>query len=119
MVFPLVGASFMIAGGLVGTIVGWKRTFRAGAVLCTLGEVVLAFAPNMFVFIWCGRVVVGLGASLLIPSVLGIIPLMYRGANRMVAFGCIGAASGLSAVLPLLLGIVIGGRGNARHVFLR
>lgn len=111
MVFPLVGASFMIAGGLVGTIVGWKRTFRAGAVLCALGEVVLAFAPNMFVFIWCGRVVVGLGASLLIPSVLGIIPLMYRGANRMVAFGCIGAASGLSAVLPLLLGIVMEAAG--------
>ena len=107
MVYPLVGGAFMIAGGLLGTIFGWVRTFRGGALVCTAGEVALALAPNMLVFIWVGRVLVGLGASLLIPSVLGLIPLLYQGHNRMVAFGCIGAASGLSAVLPLILGIVM------------
>ena len=107
MIYPLVGGAFMIAGGLLGTIFGWVRTFRAGALVCGLGEVALAFAPSMAVFIWVGRVLVGLGASLLVPSVLGLIPLLYRGHNRMVAFGCIGAASGLSAVLPLILGVVM------------
>lgn len=107
MVYPLVGGAFMIAGGLVGTIAGWKKTFRLGTLLCAAGELALAFAPNMTMFIWVGRVLVGFGASFLIPSVLGLIPLMYRGANRAVAFGCIGAASGLSAVLPLALGLVM------------
>lgn len=107
MIYPLVGGAFMIAGGLMGTILGWKRAFRIGAVLCAAGEVALAVAPNMFVFIWVGRVLVGLGASFLIPSVLGLIPVMYTGRDRMVAFGCIGAASGLSAVLPLMLGVVM------------
>lgn len=107
MIYPLVGGAFMIAGGLVGTIIGWKKTFRAGTLLCAAGELALAFAPNMAMFIWAGRVLVGFGASFLIPSVLGLIPLMYRGANRAVAFGCIGAASGLSAVLPLMLGVVM------------
>ena len=107
MIYPLVGGAFMIAGGLVGTIIGWKKTFRAGTLLCAAGELALAFAPNMAMFIWVGRVLVGFGASFLIPSVLGLIPLMYRGANRAVAFGCIGAASGLSAVLPLMLGVVM------------
>lgn len=107
MIYPLVGGAFMIAGGLLGTIFGWVRTFRTGALVCTVGEVALALAPNMTVFIWVGRVLVGLGASLLIPSVLGLVPLLYRGHNRMVAFGCIGAASGLSAVLPLILGVVM------------
>ena len=107
MIYPLVGGAFMIAGGLMGTILGWKRSFRIGAVLCAAGEVALAVAPNMFVFIWVGRVLVGLGASFLIPSVLGLIPVMYIGRDRMVAFGCIGAASGLSAVLPLMLGVVM------------
>lgn len=107
MVYPLVGGAFMIAGGLAGTIVGWKKTFRLGTLLCAAGEVALAFAPNMMVFIWVGRVLVGFGASFMIPSVLGLIPLLYRGANRAVAFGCIGAASGLSAVLPLILGVVM------------
>ncbi len=107
MIYPLVGGAFMIAGGLMGTILGWKRAFRIGAVLCAAGEVALAVAPNMFVFIWVGRVLVGLGASFLIPSVLGLIPVMYTGRDRMVAFGCTGAASGLSAVLPLILGVVM------------
>lgn len=107
MVYPLIGGAFMIAGGLIGTIIGWKRTFRIGAALCAAGEVALAFAPNMMVFIWVGRVLVGFGASFLIPSLLGLVPKMYRGANRTLAFGCIGAASGLSALLPLCLGVVM------------
>lgn len=111
MVYPLVGGAFMVAGGLMGTIIGWKRTFRIGILLCAIGEVALAFAPNMTVFIWVGRVLVGFGASFMIPSVLGLIPLLYRGSNRMVAFGCIGAASGLSALLPLVLGVVLEAAG--------
>ena len=43
----------------------------------------------------------------MIPSVLGLIPFIYHGKNRVLAFGCIGAASGLSAFLPLILGIVM------------
>lgn len=107
MIYPLVGGSFMIAGGLAGTLIGWRKTFRIGASLAAVGEVALALSPNMTVFIWVGRVLVGLGASFLIPSLLGIIPFIYHGSNRTVAFGCIGAASGLSAVLPLILGVVM------------
>ena len=107
MIYPLVGGSFMIAGGLAGTLIGWRKTFRIGASLAAVGEVALALSPNMTVFIWVGRVLVGLGASFLIPSLLGIIPFIYHGSNRTVAFGCIGAASGLSAVLPLVLGVVM------------
>ncbi|MEY8341788.1 hypothetical protein, partial [Adlercreutzia muris] len=58
-------------------------------------------------FIWGGRILVGFGASFMIPSVLGLIPFIYHGKNRVLAFGCIGAASGLSAFLPLFLGIVM------------
>ena len=42
MVYPLMGGAFMIAGGLVGTIIGWKRTFRIGAALCAVGELTCA-----------------------------------------------------------------------------
>ena len=107
MIYPLVGGAFMIAGGLAGTILGWKRTFRAGILLCAVGEVAAALAPTMDIFIWCARVLVGLGASFMIPSVLGLVPLIYHGPHRVVAFGAIGAASGLSALLPLALGVVM------------
>lgn len=82
MVYSLMAGAFMIAGGMMGTIIGWKKNFRMGALLCAAGEVVLAVSPNMTVFIWGGRTLV-------------------------LAFGCIGAASGLSALLPLLLSIVL------------
>ena len=107
MVYSLMAGAFMIAGGLMGTIIGWKRNFRIGALLCAAGEVVMAFAPTMGVFIWGGRVLVGFGASFMIPSVLGLIPKIYEPQQRVLAFGCIGAASGLSALLPLILGIVM------------
>ena len=107
MIYPLVGGSFMIAGGLAGTMIGWRKTFRIGALLAAIGEIALALSPNMMFFIWVGRVLVGLGASFLVPSLLGIIPFIYHGANRTVAFGCIGAASGLAAVLQLMLGVVM------------
>ncbi|RDB71513.1 MFS transporter [Eggerthella sinensis] len=107
MVYSLMAGAFMIAGGLMGTIIGWKKNFRMGAALCAAGELVMALSPNMTVFIWGGRILVGFGASFMIPSVLGLIPHIYHGKNRMLAFGCIGAASGLSAFLPLFLGIVM------------
>jgi MFS family permease len=107
LVYSLMAGALMIAGGLVGTIIGWKKNFRMGALLCAAGEVVAALSPNMTVFIWGARTLTGLGASFMIPSVLGLIPLIYKGKNRVQAFGCIGAASGLSALLPLLLGVIM------------
>ena len=107
MVYSLMAGAFMVAGGLVGTIIGWRTNFRLGAILCAAGELVMALSPNMTVFIWGGRILVGFGASFMIPSVLGLIPFIYHGKNRVLAFGCIGAASGLSAFLPLILGIVM------------
>ena len=107
MVYSLMAGAFMIAGGMMGTIIGWKKNFRVGALLCAAGEVVLAISMNMAMFTWCGRTLVGFGASFMIPSVLGLVPKIYHGKNRLLAFGCIGAASGLSALLPLVLGIVM------------
>ncbi|MEG1750309.1 MAG: MFS transporter [Raoultibacter sp.] len=107
MVYSLMAGALMIAGGLLGTIIGWKKNFRIGALLCAAGEIVMALSPSMTVFIWGGRVLVGFGASFMIPSVLGLIPKIYQGKNRVLAFGCIGAASGLSAFLPLFLGILM------------
>lgn len=111
MVYSLIAGAFMVAGGLLGTVIGWKRNFRMGALLCALGEIVMAFSPNMTVLIWGGRVLVGLGASFMIPSVLGLVPKIYHGKNRVQAYGCIGAASGLAAVLPLIIGMLMENAG--------
>ena len=112
MIYSLVAGALMIAGGMMGVIIGWKKNFRIGVVLCALGEVVVALAPNMMILTWVGRSMVGLGASFMIPSVLGLIPCIYHsGKNRAIAFGAIGAASGLATILPILFGVLLDSLG--------
>ena len=51
MVYSLCAGAFMIAGGMLGIIIGWKKNFRIGVVLAILGEFMLALSSNVFMFI--------------------------------------------------------------------
>lgn len=76
--------------------------------MCAIGELVVAFSSNIFLFTWGGRLLVGIGASFLIPSVLGLIPGLYKGNDRAFAFGAIGAATGVASCLgPIAAGFLI------------
>ncbi|MEG1750312.1 MAG: MFS transporter [Raoultibacter sp.] len=111
MIYSLIAGSSMVASGLIGIIVGWRRTFQAGLLLAAVGEVVIMFAPNMMVLTWVGRVFVGLGSGLAIPSVLGLIPALYQGKNRAIAFGAISGAYALSTLAPIPFGILLDAAG--------
>ncbi|MEG0322732.1 MAG: MFS transporter, partial [Raoultibacter sp.] len=112
MVYSLVAGALMIAGGMMGIIIGWKKNFRIGVLLCAVGEIAVALSPSMLLLTWVGRILVGLGASFMIPSVLGLIPHIYRsGKNRAIAFGCIGAASGIATILPIAFGLLMDALG--------
>lgn len=110
-VYALVAGAFMIAGGMLGVIGGWRRTLRVGLVLAIAGELCAALAPDMGVFTWGGRLITGLGASLITPAVLGFVPGLYQGRQRAVAFGVIAGAAAISTLSPLLLGAVMDGTG--------
>lgn len=108
MVYSLCAGAFMVAGGMLGIIIGWKKNFRIGVVLAMIGEMVLAISTNVVMFTWGGRLLVGLGASFMIPSVLGLIPGIYQGNQRVVAFGAIGAATGIAAAAgPIIAGFLL------------
>jgi MFS family permease len=107
MAYSLVAGAFMIAGGMLGVRFGWRRTIRCGIALAVLGEITLALSPNMFVFTWCGRVLVGLGASLITPSVLGLVPAYYQGRDRLVAFGFIAGAAAFATLAPIPFGVLL------------
>ena len=107
-VYSLVAGACMIVGGMLGTILDWKRNFRIGAGLAAIGEFAAAFAPNVFVLTWCGRLLVGLGASLLIPSVLGLVPKIWHDPqHRAIAYGGVSSASGIAIVFPIFLSILL------------
>lgn len=108
MVYSLCAGAFMVAGGMLGIIIGWKKNFRIGVVLAIIGEVMLAISTNVVMFTWGGRLLVGLGASFMIPSVLGLIPGIYTGSQRVFAFGAIGAATGIAAAAgPIVAGFLL------------
>ena len=104
MVYSLCAGAFMVAGGMLGIIIGWKKNFRIGVILAIIGELMLAISTNVVMFTWGGRLLVGLGASFMIPSVLGLIPGIYSGKERVFAFGAIGAATGIAAGAGPLVG---------------
>ncbi len=107
-IYSLCAGAFMVVGGLAGLLYGWKLIFRLGIVLLMVGEMALAFAHDMFTFIWVGRVLVGIGASLMLPAVLGMIPAMYAGKQRVLAFGVYGAAIGIATIAaPIAAGYLI------------
>ncbi|MEG2934368.1 MAG: MFS transporter, partial [Gordonibacter sp.] len=82
-----------------------------GALFAFLGELTMALAPSTVVFIWVGRVLVGLGASFLIPSVLGIVPALYQGQKRIFAYGCVTAGTGAAGLMPIPFGMLLDAAG--------
>lgn len=106
-VYSLMAGTFMLASGLLGMVIGWCRNFRAGLVLAVVGELLCAFSPSIELLIWGGRLMVGLGASLIIPSVLGMVSMLYEGEERKQAYGVIAASAALATIIPIALGILV------------
>ncbi|PAF46786.1 MFS transporter [Helicobacter sp. 12S02634-8] len=108
IIYSLLAGALMVFGGMLGIAKGFKKIFLSGAFLCFLGELIAVFAPNIDVLNWGARLITGLGAAFMIPSVLGIIVNLFSGARRVVAFGAIGAATGIAAIImPLGAGLIM------------
>ncbi|MFZ3406992.1 MFS transporter [Vibrio chagasii] len=106
--YPLIAGAGMIAGGLIGLIIGWKRQMVIGAGMLALASFGAAFSPNMEVLNYGARVGAGLGACLLIPAVLANVAGIYKGKDQAIAFSAIAALVGLaSAITPLLFGFIL------------
>lgn len=110
-VYDLVAGAFMLVGGMLGILIGWRRNLRIGLLFALCGEMCATLAPNMAVLTWGGRVLVGLGASLIIPSVLGMIPALYESRRRAIAFSGIAGAAALATLSPLPFGALVDAGG--------
>ena len=106
-VYSLMAGTFMLASGLLGIVIGWSRTFRMGLLLVCAGELFCAFSPSIDLLIWGGRLLAGLGASLIIPSVLGMVPMLFEGERRKQAYGVIASSAAFATIVPIALGLLI------------
>ena len=110
--YPLVAGALMLAGGLLGLKIGWKRLLYIGLLLLTSGEIVAWGSPNIIIFSWVARVLAGLGASLAIPAAIGLIPANYTGKDLAIGFGALGGAVGVASSFgPIVGGWIIDSYG--------
>lgn len=106
-VFTLVMASFMMLGGALGDRIGARAAWVGGLLIYGAGSGLTAIAPDVRTLVIGWSVLEGLGAALLLPTLLAIATSTFRGRELTKALGLIGAvAAGAVAVGPIIGGWV-------------
>lgn len=103
--YTLVMAASMITGAKVGDLLGRRRALRVGLVVYACGSAVTAISPNVIVLLLGWSVLEGLGAALIMPTVVALIAGNFVGRRRAVAYGVLAAA----AAVAVAAGPIIGG----------
>ena len=106
VLYTLVMAMLMVTGGKIGSIIGRKRAFVIGLAIYCSGSLTTALAPNLTVLLLGWSVLEGIGAALIMPSIVALIAANFPPQGRPRAYGLIGAAGAIAiAVGPLIGGL--------------
>jgi EmrB/QacA subfamily drug resistance transporter len=105
--YTLAMAVMLLTGGRLGDMFGRKRVLLVGAAGFTLASVACAAAPSVQALIAC-RALQGAVGAVMVPQVFGLIRDLFRPEEMGKAFGILGPACGLSAILgPVVAGLLI------------
>jgi EmrB/QacA subfamily drug resistance transporter len=101
--YGLSFAAFLIIAGRLGDEFGRRRMYVVGLVSFTLASLACGVAPSPTTLV-LARVVQGAAGALVMPQVLSIIGVTYRGDDYARALSAYGVALGLAAVGGQLIG---------------
>jgi MFS family permease len=105
--YTLAMAVMLLTGGRLGDMFGRKRMLLIGAAGFTLASVACAIAPSTEALIAFRALQGGLGA-VMVPQVFGLIRDLFAPQEMAKAFGILGPACGLAAILgPVVSGLLI------------
>jgi MFS transporter, DHA2 family, methylenomycin A resistance protein len=107
--YNLAYAVLLLSGGMCADLLGRRRIFQAGAAIIAASSVGCVLAPDIGVLI-AARVVMGVGAAMLLPASLAIVRVVWPdAAERRRALGVWASCNGLAFVIgPTLGGLLIG-----------
>jgi MFS transporter, DHA2 family, multidrug resistance protein len=101
--YTLVFAAALIPGGMLGDRYGRKKMLVLALLLFGTASIACALAPSAETFI-VARAFLGLGGAVMLPMVLGLLPVLFDESERPRAVGAITAAAMLGYPIGPLLG---------------
>lgn len=107
-IYPLMMAGLLVPMGTLADRLGYRRMMLVGLVIFVIASVFAAFAPSAMALI-AARVLLALGASMVMPSILAIIRQTFEDdRERAIALGLWGTVGSAGAALgPLAGGILL------------
>lgn len=101
--YGLTFAAFLITAGRLGDDLGRRRVYAIGLALFTIASAACGLAPSPTTLV-LARVAQGIAAAVVMPQVLAIVGVTYRGPAYVRAMSIYGLALGLAAVGGQLIG---------------
>jgi len=103
--YTLVMAAFMITGGKIGEIIGRKRALAIGCAVYGCGSFITAISPSLPVLLLGWSCIEGLGAALILPTIVALVASNFGRSERPRAYGLVAAA----AAIAVAVGPIVGG----------
>ncbi|MGO8826601.1 MAG: MFS transporter [Acidimicrobiales bacterium] len=115
--YTLVMAAFMITGGKIGQILGRKRAFMIGCVIYGVGSAITSIAGSLPILLLGWSILEGLGAVLIMPSVVALVATNFGRSERPRAYGLVASAGAIAVAVGPLLGGLLTTYASWRWVF--
>ncbi len=116
VVYSLAVAGFVILGAKLGKVIGSRLAFQIGVILHGLAMAGMSVSSSAEMMIQM-QAVAGLAAAMLVPSLVVLIAIHYRGAQQSQSLGLLGAAQAIAGVLAFLVIGVLGTLLSWRYGF--
>lgn len=102
--YALVMAGLMLTGGKLGDIFGRKKIFKIGLVVYAAGSALTAASWSVPSLAFGWSILEGIGAAMVLPSMVALVAGNFDGKNRAVAYGVLGGMAGVGIAVGPILG---------------